>query len=478
MEIQEFLDFAGKYGTGTKVVCEINGEKINDAKLQYENERWYICQNISEGAYCRNKLGYKYSWYCTDGIDSLEEIGFIWLAEPEKFITLPVEKEMRGKFRLCSISKDDSFFDYFGEYKTSNFYKIGKDIGLLAHYSRCFYNNFGTFESFIVLDNGAVFEILELEEAEDYEIKRMYVRLETEEEYAQLIELYDRIGWRWASGDRITDKDFKFYEGVTLRFNEKVTHFKNPDKDRYKIINVFEAEERLKKMYPDKFKAKLNYQVGDRVKVRNLEDLKREYVIDILEQIENNGVYMTRSMQELCGKFVTIASIVRNKFYIIKEDKFSWYDWMLEPPEKEYEMNKQTEYALVLNGQAGECEWKKIEGGMQHRDSLFVNIRTFIKYDCSAGADKKVSELLHNKKSLFHNFKLKMSNLKIRLREKFKKEPFKTLYKLGIVDIDNSLDEEEGILLFLDFLLNQGDTAQKFADYVRPILEEEEKKKK
>lgn len=47
---------------GTRVTCEIEGTKIDDAKIAIENERYFICQNLEEGSEVEDKLGYKYSW--------------------------------------------------------------------------------------------------------------------------------------------------------------------------------------------------------------------------------------------------------------------------------------------------------------------------------------------------------------------------------------------------------------------------------
>ena len=53
---------------GLKVFCEIYSVdyvclyKIKNAKLHYEGDEWYICQDKAAGKSCNNKLGYKYSW--------------------------------------------------------------------------------------------------------------------------------------------------------------------------------------------------------------------------------------------------------------------------------------------------------------------------------------------------------------------------------------------------------------------------------
>ena len=51
---------------GLSITCKIERTKIDDAKLRYENENWFVCQNIKNGSDCDNKLGYKYSWIVND----------------------------------------------------------------------------------------------------------------------------------------------------------------------------------------------------------------------------------------------------------------------------------------------------------------------------------------------------------------------------------------------------------------------------
>lgn len=47
---------------GARVTCTIFGTKIKNAKLQFEDGKWYICQNERDGNNCKDKLGYEYSW--------------------------------------------------------------------------------------------------------------------------------------------------------------------------------------------------------------------------------------------------------------------------------------------------------------------------------------------------------------------------------------------------------------------------------
>jgi len=59
---------------GAKVTCILpliisgeNNKIVEDGKICYENGNYYVCQNIVAGAYCDNKLGYKYSWAIGEG---------------------------------------------------------------------------------------------------------------------------------------------------------------------------------------------------------------------------------------------------------------------------------------------------------------------------------------------------------------------------------------------------------------------------
>ncbi len=52
-----------KLRDGMRVKCKICGVEINDAKLTFEDGKWYICQDVKNGSSCRDKKGYRYSWY-------------------------------------------------------------------------------------------------------------------------------------------------------------------------------------------------------------------------------------------------------------------------------------------------------------------------------------------------------------------------------------------------------------------------------
>lgn len=52
---------------GMRVTCKIDGKEISDAKISMEGDSMYICQNVLSGSGCKDKLGYKYSWFVTSG---------------------------------------------------------------------------------------------------------------------------------------------------------------------------------------------------------------------------------------------------------------------------------------------------------------------------------------------------------------------------------------------------------------------------
>ena len=52
---------------GKKVTCKIEGKVINDAKIQKDGAKYYICQNIKNGNLAEDLLGYKCSWSIETG---------------------------------------------------------------------------------------------------------------------------------------------------------------------------------------------------------------------------------------------------------------------------------------------------------------------------------------------------------------------------------------------------------------------------
>ena len=60
-----------KLEDGKMVSCFIEGHEVRKGALSYDEKigKWYICQDIVDGSYCKDKKGFKYSWCISDGSD-------------------------------------------------------------------------------------------------------------------------------------------------------------------------------------------------------------------------------------------------------------------------------------------------------------------------------------------------------------------------------------------------------------------------
>ena len=80
----------------------------------------------------------------------------------------------------------------------------------------------------------------------------------------------------------------------------------------------------------------MKYKVGDKVRVRQWDDMAKEYgfINSVKRDIDIPGCTFVNSMKKFCGSVVTISNIVSdNSIYLIKEDGYLWY-WtndMFEP---------------------------------------------------------------------------------------------------------------------------------------------------
>ena len=76
----------------------------------------------------------------------------------------------------------------------------------------------------------------------------------------------------------------------------------------------------------------MKYKVGDKVRVRDWDDMEKEFGIDG-EDISIPYCYFTYDMKEYCNSVVTISTVKDNGKYRIAEDNDSWYwtDEMFEP---------------------------------------------------------------------------------------------------------------------------------------------------
>jgi len=57
------------FPVGSKFTATIDGYTVS-GRIQKEHEHIYLCQDYREGAYCTDKLGYRYSWTIGYGVDN------------------------------------------------------------------------------------------------------------------------------------------------------------------------------------------------------------------------------------------------------------------------------------------------------------------------------------------------------------------------------------------------------------------------
>lgn len=81
----------------------------------------------------------------------------------------------------------------------------------------------------------------------------------------------------------------------------------------------------------------MKYKVGDKVKIRQWDDMASEFDVDTSGDIELPGIFFTNEMKKFCGKIVTIqeqcVDIDDDEYYEILEDtehEFSFSDDMFE----------------------------------------------------------------------------------------------------------------------------------------------------
>ena len=62
MKHKDFVEKGEEMGGGNRCEVFILGTEITDARLQFEDGKWFICQNEIMGYDCNDKLGYEYSY--------------------------------------------------------------------------------------------------------------------------------------------------------------------------------------------------------------------------------------------------------------------------------------------------------------------------------------------------------------------------------------------------------------------------------
>lgn len=74
----------------------------------------------------------------------------------------------------------------------------------------------------------------------------------------------------------------------------------------------------------------MKYKVGDKVRVRSWEDMKKEFSLDHYGNINMATTNFDKCMKEWCGKILTIGRVYTSG-YRVKETGWWWIDEMFEP---------------------------------------------------------------------------------------------------------------------------------------------------
>lgn len=97
---------------GKRIKCKIEGGQIDDARIQYEGDTFYICQNKRDGTGCRDRLGFKWSWTVKSGSASDITHDHVRVSEIfllDEYESIPIKSteptESKIPIQLINISK-------------------------------------------------------------------------------------------------------------------------------------------------------------------------------------------------------------------------------------------------------------------------------------------------------------------------------------------------------------------------------------
>lgn len=154
------------------------------------------------------------------------------------------------------------------------------------------------------------------------------------------------------------------------------------------------------KFYIEKEESNMKYKVGDKVRVRSWESMKKEFGLKDDGNIKVMFTF-TKEMKKYCGKLVTISS--NNGCYMIKEDsgRYTWCDDMFCPVESftmdELEPGMVVEYRngdrrlYVNNCFAGPCSFGELTAYNSDLTNRYESDRDVVKIYC--GKSKTLEDM-------------------------------------------------------------------------------------
>ena len=76
----------------------------------------------------------------------------------------------------------------------------------------------------------------------------------------------------------------------------------------------------------------MKYKVGDKVRVRQWDDMAREFRVNKYGNIDVGNILFSKAMKRYCGKVLTIDYIFNNRYYVEEAPMYIWWsDDMFEP---------------------------------------------------------------------------------------------------------------------------------------------------
>lgn len=75
----------------------------------------------------------------------------------------------------------------------------------------------------------------------------------------------------------------------------------------------------------------MKYKVGDKVRVRQWDDMVKEFCINKYGNIDMGNILFSKTMKQYCRKVFTINYISDDRYYVGEAPMYAWTDDMLEP---------------------------------------------------------------------------------------------------------------------------------------------------
>ena len=129
---------------GTAISCRIESTDIDDAKIQIQDDRYFICQNKKDGNGPRDRLGYSYGWSVGKGPGGLQKnsVTQITLLSKKKLPTMELKLEHFDKVIISEDSKKqiiavlrqhNNYAKIFDEWGLGDVIEYGKGMTFLFH---------------------------------------------------------------------------------------------------------------------------------------------------------------------------------------------------------------------------------------------------------------------------------------------------------------------------------------------------------